>query len=480
MLNRTHANLQQRTEIMNRLRMTLAILCSASILWSVNGATIFSDDFSDTTKSKINWVTLASNFSMTFSGGALTLKNSDATYTDFLIRTLTTKPSTFTLSVKFTITDPKVNGAGLICCLNTASGVKGYTVQLGTSQSQYLYASKNLGTSPSVPLWSKSSSFFQPVTNTITISKNASTFNVFCNGNFVKTFNDAQFSSGDFAILVPPKFSIVIDDVVMTDQFLAGNPAVCYQDSFTITEPDGWNLGMLQGELTVGGGQIVLNNTDTNYSSIIFTEGNFQNATMRAQVSYKSGQGSYGLTFIMTADTGKTHKTYAFLIDAQRRYSFVHPDSANGLVGPPLSSIFGSLGTDTMEVRHLGSGFSLFTNGVQVGDTFPNVSSKYVIDGAGLFVSKKTNAACNYFKVGGDSTGPVCTPQSSVINHYVPIKTSIPGFGCSSIIYDIRGRKIGTWNRLTFNKMIAGPYIIVTKSPAGAVVKAVRVMKLPK
>jgi hypothetical protein len=56
----------------------------------------------------------------------------------------------------------------------------------------------------------------------------------------------------------------------------------------------------------------------------------------------------------------------------------------------------------------------------------------------------------------------------------------MPLFGGAGTVYDLMGRKIGTLDRLTFNRLISGPYIIVTKSRFGGAVRGVRVMKVPK
>jgi hypothetical protein len=467
---------------MNRLTMTLAVLCSASILLPVRAATIFSDDFSDTTASKINWIWYGNNVTMTFSGGSAVLKNTDAVYTGFLIHNFATKPSKFTLSAQITCSTP-VNGAGLMFCLTTSPSVTGYTVQLGEAQNLFAYKYTASGSTPLIS--NKSSSFINAVTNTMMVSKSSDTFNIFANGKYVTRFNDTLNKSGDIAIIVPPKSQVTIDNVVMTDQFTQGSVSTCFSDSFLTTdlESDGWNItGSMRGQATVGAGKCVLNNTDTMYSSIVYTDGNFGAASMKAAVRQTAGTGMYGVCFVslIAGDSGSvTYKSYAFLVDSMRQYSIVYPDSPSSWTRPAQSFIYGSLKTDTLEVIRYANHFAFKVNGYDVGEIIPAPAS-YRIDGAGLYVGTKTAATYDYFVVGGDSTGAQCAAVSSVLNRVVPRKTLAPLFGGSSSIYDIRGRKIGAWDKLTFDKLINGPYIIATKNAGGAEVKAVRVMKLPK
>jgi hypothetical protein len=465
---------------MNRLTLTLATLCCASILWPVYGTTLFSDDFSDTNASLRNWPPPA-NCSITFSGGAATFINKDTTYGGFFTHVLQSpKPAKFTLSAKFTSTAP-FNGAGFAFCLNMST-VSGYSLELGGSQDISVYKYVSGAGTPLIS--SKTSSFINTLSNTITVSKSSDTFNIFANGQYVTRFNDVQFGSGDIGIVVPPKSQVAVDNLVLTDQFTEGSASTCFADSFKSTDlgSDGWNTTPLMGQATVGAGRCILNNTDTLFSSIIFTDGNFQSASIKAAVGSPAGKGMYGVCFVsvVTGDSGQVaYKPYAFLIDSLRRYSIVYPDSATSWTRPVQSFINGGLGTDTLEVIRYAKHFAFRVNGYDVGETIP-VPDSFRIDGSGLYVSPKTSSTYDYFIVGGDSTGAVCTSVASVISRSILNRTTLPQFGATSVVYDLMGRKIGALNRVTFSTLLSGPYIVVTRSPGGSLMKAVRVMKLPK
>jgi hypothetical protein len=465
---------------MNRLTLTLVTLCCASILWPVHGTTLFSDDFSDTNAAKRNWVWLGNNTTMTFSGGAAVLKNTDTTYAGFLVHSFQTKPSRFTLSAKITAS-ATVSGAGLMVCMSTASSVGGYTLQLdGQNVSVYKFVS---GAGSILNPGKSSSAIIAGGTNTIAVSKSSDTFNIFVNGQYILRFNDAAFNSGDIALVVPKKSQITVDDVSLTDQFLADNTPTCFADSFLIAGTEGWNTSPMIGPGTFGAGKCVLNDTDNVFSSIIYNDGNYQTASIRAAVRQTSGAGMYGVCFVsvINGDSGRIdYKPYAFLVDSLRRYSIVYPDSASVRTRPAQSFIYGSLGTDTLEVVRFAKHFMFKVNGFDVGETIP-VDGSFRIDGAGLYVSKKTSATYDFFIVGGDSTGAFCTSVSSVINRPILSRATLPQFGATSVVYDLMGRKIGALNRVTFGRLLSGPYIVVTSSTSGgSVLKAVRVMKLPK
>ena len=203
---------------MNSVKTIIAMACAMTIAGSSGAATIFSDNFSDTNASKLNWNALAAQgFTATYSGGALVLNNPDATYSAFYMHLFTgTKPSTFSLSATLTIADSSVNGAGLMFCLNSTT-LSSYAALLGNTQ--YLFCVKYSGTAQP-DLKDKFSPFIKqlPATNTILVSKTGSVFDVFCNDHYITRFSDAAFASGDIGILVPQKATIKVDNVLMTDQ----------------------------------------------------------------------------------------------------------------------------------------------------------------------------------------------------------------------------------------------------------------------
>jgi hypothetical protein len=460
----------------SKLRGLCGLLLVCAVVPALS-ATIFSDNFSDTTKTKINWITLANGMTQKINQGALTLTNPDSLYTGFLIHNFATKPSKFTLSAKFTITSTAGNGAGLMYCLNSTSGVKGYTLQLGVGQNMYVYKYAAAATQI-IP--GKSNSFINTTTNVISVSKSADTFNIYCNGHYVTRFNDAAFPSGDIAILVPPKATITVDDVVMTDDVIATPPSTCYADSFTSTDLEGWNTTPMMGSVTVGNGQAIFDNTDNLYASIVYTDGLYQTASMKGVVTHKKGAGMYGLTWVsvIAGDSGKViYKSYAFLIDSLRRYSIVYPDSASVRTRPPQSFIFGALGTDTLEVVQYKTHFSFRVNSIDVGETIP-IPATYRIDGAGLYIANNTSAAYSYFVVGGDSTGARCATLVALQNNRIlPMSFTAPG--AQTAVYDVLGRKLykGFANMGKGYGVAPGVYIMRPSSQSMAKRRVVTVVK---
>jgi hypothetical protein len=462
---------------MKHFKRIVSLLYVVAAMGSAHGATIFSDDFSDSSASgKLKWTMLAQNTTVSYTGGVLTVKNNDATYTGFIMHNFSgTKPSTFTFSAQVTVTDQTTNGAGIMYCLSNQSQLKGYTLQTGISQYLYVYKYDTV----SKVVVNKPTASMNPTTNVIKVSKrDDGLFNTFCNGKYVQKFNDNTFASGDIALIVPPKSTVKFDDVVVTDQFEAAVMPTCFADSFPTTDEQGWNLGLQQGTVTFGGGALVLNNTDTTFSSIIYNdEGDYSHASMKAIVTSTAGTGMYGVTFV--ADVQTTAKTFAFVVSPDRRYSIVYPDSPSVSMSNPLSFIKGSFGIDTLEVIRYATRYAFIINGTDVNVTIP-VPAAYSIEGAGLYVGKKTSATYNYFIVGGDSTGAKCLPSSVLSRRNVYNKIVQPVFGKGCIVYDIMGRKIGTYDALSFTraKLARGLYFVVPAGAAGKNAVPIRMLQV--
>jgi hypothetical protein len=400
------------------------------------------------------------------SGGVATLINPDAVYAGFLIHLFAVKPSTFTFSAKITLTDTAAYGAGIMYCLNSNTGVVGYTVQIG---GQSLQIDKHLATT-SQTLYNKYCPFvYEPTkANVIKISKSGTDFNVFCNGHFIVNFTDSEYPNGDIAVIVQKASTIKVDDVIVTDQFENAPASACFADSFHIASAAAWS-NPSEGTATFGGGELKLDNTDSVYSSSIWADGISNMASIKAVVSHVSGAGIYGVAF------GQTNGIipFAFCVNAAKKYAIIYPDSLSFYLndGP---NILGGLGKDTIEVLRFANRFVFKVNGA-IQDSLVPVPANFKVNLVGLYAGPKTCLASTLFIAGGDSTGAFCIPNS-VANTPLPGITSYTrAFGNDCVVYDIMGRKIGRYDRTTFAgaRLSKGLYFVV---PSGA--KAGSVMPL--
>ena len=162
---------------MNQYKKLAFLFILACIFGTTSAATLFQDNFQDSTVTKANWIFPAA-IKRQFTGGALNVQNTDATYLWYVSHNFSTKAATFSLSATITFPSSNANDAGIGFCMTGSDGI---TLWVGPSQNMYVYKG-------SVLLLNVMNSFINTTSNIVTISKIDSVFNVLCNGKFVSSF----------------------------------------------------------------------------------------------------------------------------------------------------------------------------------------------------------------------------------------------------------------------------------------------------
>jgi hypothetical protein len=424
-------------------------------------ADLFSDNFNDSAASRTKWV-FPTGVTYQIHGGMLNVQNTDPTYADVILHNFATRAATFTLSVKFN--SHTVNGTGIFFCVNNATN-SGVTVQLGLNQ--YLYAYKYTATTTTPVLGATSNSFISQTVNTLKISKRDSTFNIFCNNEFIATFtlSDAAYiNGGDIALWLQPKDTVQIDDVLMTDQFEAQTARTCFSDDFTDGIVSGWHAGNQKVSLVENNGVLTVSNADTFSSGIVYVTGDFNQASMKVITSWVSGTSSYGLAYI--ADQPSAGHSYVFGVSSAQRYYTQKPDSTRQYASVPTNLIHGSMDKDTLEVLKCGAMYKFNINTFRT----PDSTSFYLltagrISAVAIYIGPLTSVAFDGFLAGGDSLAASGCPSSILYNNYqnpYMIVRKLSNGATRPMLFDLRGRVIGKANGTiaASNKISSGMYII--------------------
>ena len=384
----------------------LTLIFVFTVALNSNAAVLFNDDFQDPTLSKSKWIFDDSVVSG-YGNGQITLQNKDNTYMRFVTHNLTgAKSPTFTLSATITLTSSASNGAGLVCCKTDTSGI---LVHLGTLQNLFV---NKFSTKEQKIVLDVFNSFINPGINVVTVSKQGSTFNFFCNGNFISTvtISEALFTAGgDIGFILPTKSSAVFDNVVMTDDYATGSTRTCFSDDFNDADVNGWYTYAISGAFQSDGGKLSVSNNDTETTGLLFVHGDFGRSSLKTVTSFTSGKSVYGCMLVHTVPTGQgnAYKTYSFLVDSAQHYGVSNPDSSSFRMSLPKSFVHGAAaaygGKDTLEVVRFNNRYEFKINGVAAENALPVPSMTF--DAAGLYVGPKTSVSFEMFSVGGDSTG---------------------------------------------------------------------------
>jgi hypothetical protein len=441
---------------MNQYKKLAFLFIFACIFGTTSAATLFQDNFQDSTVTKANWIFPAA-IKRQFTGGALNVQNTDATYLWYVSHNFSTKAATFSLSATITFPSSNANDAGIGFCMTGSDGI---TLWVGPSQNMYVYKG-------SVLLLNVMNSFINTTSNIVTISKIDSVFNVLCNGKFVSSFvcSDSKYiNGGDIAFAVPAKTSFQVDDLILTDQFTPGAPKTFFNDSFTSGNTEGWYLSTLNGTASVSSGSLAIANDDVSPADP-YISGNFNQASLRVIATHKQGAGFYGLAFydFVPGPLGDTVKSYLFLIDSMRDYASGLPDLSS-IASLQTSIVHGD--KDTLEVLRFSNKYKFRINHAFMPDSFPLLAPGR-IDVAGLYVGGKTTVSFEDFAIGGDSTGNFTSVINSPRvhgNNFGPISGIM---GNNFTVFDVRGRIIKRSN---------GNYLETLKSLPGGmyIVKSVR------
>ncbi len=451
---------------MKRYTKFFLLLVSSAFFTGINAETLFTDDFQNPADSKSKWL-FADSITSTYTNGALTLNNKDSKYMWFATHTMPVKKATFTLTATITL-NASSNGVGLACCKNDSSGI---LFHFGDVQNIYV---KKFTPSQQPELLDVTNSFISTATNVMTISKKDSVFTLFCNNNYIGKFTlaDPLFSAGgDIGVVLPPKSSAIIDDVVMTDGFLSGATRTCFADNFMDTDIIGWYTYTINGTYQSGGGKFSIANTDAQLSGLLFVNGDFRRSSLKVVTSFQGGKGPYGCMFVYTTPSaqGNKYKTFSFLIDSTQRYGVSVPESSSIKMSVPKTFVHGGAAgaKDTLEILRYDGKFVFIINGTVAESALPIPA--LVPDAAGLYVGPKTSASFEMFAVGGDSAGAYCPVIASSMN---PIKRFAPILRPrenGAVVIDVLGR-INTMFGHDYQKAVrsgaSGVYFL--RSPADA------------
>jgi len=230
-----------------------------TIVFCVQGEVLFEDDFSDVVHSHKSWQKSNPEFlELSFTNGTLKLENTSDEGANFAYYELGEENETFTYSVK--ISFDKGQFAGIAFCMS--SGWVIYSLLI-SPEGNYQYG--KIGDQNPVLF----SSYIDPSTNIVTVSKKGSEANIFINEHYIATMEVPQSSDNHVGFLLTQSSSAIYDDVKITDEFLIGSKPSTFEDDFEDGVLTGWsgNLYMSDGAiLEEKNGKLFINTTDVDSS----------------------------------------------------------------------------------------------------------------------------------------------------------------------------------------------------------------------
>jgi hypothetical protein len=449
---------------------TILMLCAlaACNLWA---AVLFEDSFT----SDANWAPITTMTGTTTSivNGAFRIQNNGTGLQ--LIKHDMTLPDTFTYSVDFTTSSTNYQQIGLAFCMgeggtNPNLYFTGYMFYVASLQQWGLMKMGATNTSYKVNFLTSS---VNPGSNHLTVVKRKNDMNMYCNGILLQTITDAQaLTGGGIALMIPPSCTVNFDNVRVTDSGTVAAARTSFSDDFSHNNLNGWYTSEMSGLARCTLGTAIVANTSSD-DHVVFAQGNFGNASLKAIVSHTSGRKQYGaalVKFQYNPDGSVMYKPLSFLIDSAQHYSVSHPDSGSTPVrqAGPKTFIHGGRFQmpDTLWIYFRGPYYAFYVNhdSVTTIDSIPGFSA----DAVGLYVQDSTQVAFDSIAVAKGYTYTTRIANKWVRNS---IKTMNPVFAGEYMIYDIRGRKVGNLKsgyQIVKSRFSPGTYFVVKKAPDGA------------
>ncbi|MDD5675498.1 MAG: hypothetical protein PHC61_15115 [Chitinivibrionales bacterium] len=444
------------------------VVLSVFITFNLSAGVLFQDNFPNGDN---KWVPISAGISTSVANGSLSATNSSATFFGLLQHDMTL-PDSFSYSINVSSSSSTYNLLGMAFCLGeSGTSATGYVFGISSTQQWLL---ERLSSTVTM-LTSGRSSQILPGKNTLKVVKIKKSMTLYCNGEFIGAFTDTQaVNGGSIGLSVPPSATVQFDNALVSDSSAVKPARTSFSDDFSDGNLDGWYTNDRPGMAVVSQGAAVLTNpSDT--SHFIFAQGDFNKASMRAIIRLVSGHSLYGVSFIHFKELGDgyvSNQEISFLIDSARGFAIVNTDSGARPLHQGLKSwINGGSGTqtDTIDVYYRGPYYALYINkdSTSTLDTSAGLND---IQAIGVDVQDSTKIALEYISVNkGDS------PFVSVINRRTgnnvhPSTLSNSGI---SVIYDVRGRKIGALKKgdykLLKSRFASGTYFLVKKAPSGLI-----------
>jgi hypothetical protein len=422
---------------------------------AVNAAVVFQDDFSNPGISNQNWsVSNPEQVTINFAGGECSVTNTSNSAGVLLIHELDQNLPTFTFSVK--INRPENKTAGFYFCLGVKdTRIIGYELLLFESNQIIIW--KHKGDTP-VSLFQGQSAYLVSGYNEIKVSKKADKFNIFCNDQFVASFTDSEYGSGNVALELGPEAAVKFDDVLVNDQFEEATIRTCFADDFS--------SGALVGWVKEGKGQIEVKNdslmiTTTDSSCDLVTDLQLNNFVAKVVVSHRSGSGKAPYGFLLQGRASDNSIPLSgFIITGNRMYGAFTPSSSSYNLYNS-QKIRGAAYTedgqtyyfyDTLELSKQPTTGYIFKVNQSALCTIPEIG--FEITNIGLFCSDSLSLLFDDF-VAAEGTEAVCSGGSIAIREKTKSKKVMRITRVVPYVVDPLGRTIPNFSNIEMKRNLS-------------------------
>ncbi|MFP4418838.1 MAG: family 16 glycoside hydrolase [Chitinispirillaceae bacterium] len=371
--------------------------------------------------------------------------------------------SNFSYRVSFEALASSFANAGVIFCWDDDAGGYQFTIGANKQFSLGKYTRDGNSFSPSTIDLGFNSFIKSSGSNELVISKSGSTIQISCNDVLLTEVEDPSFDSGDIGLVVNANETVSFDHVLVTDENVDVTPRYHFSDDFDDGDLYGWNTFVNAGTVENTGDALRLNAGNQNARTIVYTDGQYQNAPVKVIVERESGSEDafYGVMLlsqnVTMSDTSyaRGYDAFMFYINGAKQYAALSTEVTS--FSPRNSSnINGTV--DTLEIT---ADRQFVVNGdVLSGADFGDAS--YDFNAVALIADSNVTVSFDEFEAGT----PASIAYRPQVKDKIPMKKQFE-LGGTGIIYDPRGREVARVNDNNYKHVLKnlgnGSFIIITK-----------------
>ena len=445
------------------MRKILVGLVVIAAMCVSGAATLFGDDFSGGTG---NWVKMPTPAKLGYgvASGQLWVRDSSTNSDEMGMLKHDDIFTSFTYSATMGSFGGRFGGAGILFCQTGPLG--GYYVILDTLQHLTLFRTSSTSSPTSENLCYYPFSYIRRSgDNSLKVNRRGTTITLSVNGKRAVSVSDNTFTDGNIGLVVRPATTAVFDNVLVTSDVDSGAVNTCFSDDFSSSALDGWYISDARLRVSSSGG--TLHFSSGAGLAAVYTNGNYSQASMKAIVTRNSGTAGNpdGIAFasVQINGTSSWRTGYlAFVINANRSWGIINPDSSTYVMTGPNSNIHGT--TDTLEVICNAGTYTFMCNGHTLKSNW-DPGHIFDLNAAGFYVLADLDVNADDFVVASGNS-PVC-PTEVTHRDFMRHARSV-AFSGPAAIYDLKGRQVAIYGAIRSHANLPqGSYVVVQRNHSG-------------
>lgn len=361
---------------------------------------------------------------------------------------------TFSLSIAIDPSALSYSDVGVAFCLQPESFL-GYYFTVNSSKIFKVYKYVANSSYPEYLINFPATSLLSGSSSTLTVSRRGDQLLFFCNGAFLDSLRDDEYSQGRVGCVLAGDLTVEYRNLMITDDLVPILPPLAVSETFGGQWPQRWYTALSDPSAefsTQSGGGLSAATQSATRTSVALRTGSFEGFSIEGVFEPSQDTNSYekssffGIAFfdlIQKPDFSFTYRTYGFWVNADSTISIIRPDTtfldSHRVFSRRTDSLHAFESPDTLGVFWDESTFHFVVNGDSLSSHV--ISERYFeVDAVGLIFDAGVKVVCHSF-----SAVPSNNPTTALTERPRAMGGEFRGLTCSGRnvnAFDLLGRRI--------------------------------------